>query len=114
MNVLEVTVIKACWSLYVPDYGIVGLAVFAALGAGMVALAGLVWLPRPAVGLIGLAVVAFLLFAPMGSEVEDTTPEILAPGTSSGTEGGSATTVESTDSAPETTGGTATTAPTAN
>ena len=63
---------------------------------------------------IGLAVVAFLLFAPMGSEVEDTTPEILAPGTSSGTEGGSATTVESTDSAPETTGGTATTAPTAN
>jgi uncharacterized membrane protein len=57
MVVLEVTWIKFWWSPYKVDYGTVGLAVFGALGAGMVALSALVWLPRWLVGVIGLTIV---------------------------------------------------------
>lgn len=57
MVFLEVTYCKTCWELYRPDYKGVGFAVFAAIGVGMIALSALVWLPRWAVGAIGLAVV---------------------------------------------------------
>lgn len=48
---------------------------------------------------IGLAVVAFLLFAPMGGEPETGEVEILAPGTDAGTEDGSTTSAPATGTA---------------
>lgn len=57
---------------------------------------------------IGLAVVAFLLFSPMGGEPETGDVEVLAPGTNSGTEGAS------TMSAPPTGTATTGTAPASN
>jgi uncharacterized membrane protein len=57
MIVLEFTWIKTCWSLYRPEYETLGFAVFGAIGAGMIALSLLVWLPRWLVGYIGLLIV---------------------------------------------------------
>lgn len=48
---------------------------------------------------IGLAVIAFLLFAPMGGEEEGGDVEIVAPGTDAGTEGSSTTGTPTTGTA---------------
>ena len=70
---------------------------------------------------IGLAVIAFLMFAPMGGEQETGDVEVLAPGTGTTTEGGAAGTAgtattgtATTDTAPAGTATTGTTAPTSN
>jgi uncharacterized membrane protein len=55
--VLEFTVVGAAWKLSL-DTSLLFLQVIAAIGAGMVALGLLVWLPPAAVGLVGCAVVA--------------------------------------------------------
>jgi uncharacterized membrane protein len=64
---LELTVIRASWTFGV-DYSQFLLAgVIWMLGWCMVLLAGLVWLPTRAIGIIGLAVIVFQgLFAPLG------------------------------------------------
>lgn len=73
MMILEVTWVKTCWELYGPNYGTVGYAVFGAIGAGMMALALLVWLPRWLVGYVGLLIV-------FGHNAYDPlTPESLGP-----------------------------------
>jgi len=55
--VLEVTVARFGWQFNL-DYGYTGLLVFWALGWSMIVLAGLVLLPRPAVAVIALAMIA--------------------------------------------------------
>src|SRR5262249_48188161 len=54
---LEVTVIRAVWTAYIgPE--ILVLQVIWAIGAAMVGLAGLVWLPRTAIGVFAVTLIA--------------------------------------------------------
>src|SRR5260221_8189515 len=54
---LEVTVVRAAWMLYIGPQILV-LQVIWAIGASMVVLAGLVWLPRSAIAAIAVALIA--------------------------------------------------------
>ena len=54
---LEVTVARFGWQFNL-DYGFTAALVFWALGWSMIALSGLIWLPRPAVAVIALAMIA--------------------------------------------------------
>jgi uncharacterized membrane protein len=57
LAILEVTVIRAAWLAYIgPD--ILVLQVIWAIGASMVVLAGLVWLPRAAIAAFAVALIA--------------------------------------------------------
>lgn len=53
---LELTVIRFAWAFNL-DYRITGLAVIWALGWSMVALAGLIYLPRPVLAFVGLGMI---------------------------------------------------------
>ncbi len=55
--VLEVTVARFGWQFNL-DYGYTGALVFWALGWSMIALAGLVWLPLPAIAAAGIGMMA--------------------------------------------------------
>jgi uncharacterized membrane protein len=54
--VLEVTIVRLGWAFDV-DYSLVILQVIWAIGISMVVLSGLIWLPRPLMLLIGLAMI---------------------------------------------------------
>ena len=71
--VLELTVIRLSWTFGV-DYSTLVLAgVIWMIGWCMVLLAGLVWLPPPAVGALGLAVIVLQdLFRPLGQALPGT------------------------------------------
>jgi uncharacterized membrane protein len=53
---LEFTLIHTFWELYHPNFYRLRFQVIAAIGFGMIALAGLVWLPARLVGVMGAAV----------------------------------------------------------
>ena len=60
LALLEVTVIRAAWLAYIgPD--VLALQVIWVIGASMVVLAGLVWLPRVAIAAIAVALIAGFL-----------------------------------------------------